>query len=71
MASTPNVVPAASRVFWPHVTVAIAVGAWRPRIATKASIVAITARLLRTGAYIWAAKRRFAVSRPAATAPMP
>ena len=37
----------------------------------NASIVAITAMLLSTGANICAANRRFAVKIPAATAPTP
>jgi hypothetical protein len=70
MARTPNVVPAPSSVFSANVSVSTR-GGVVPRIAMRANMVAITARLFRTGAYICAANRRFAVSRPPATAPTP
>ena len=63
-------VPAASRRRSVVDTSAIVIGPL-PCIAMNASIVTITAMLLSTGANICAANRRFAVSIPAATAPIP
>ena len=70
MPATPAVVPIARTN---RCTVVTPSPAWPvgPGRSTNATIVAITIRLLRTGANIGTANRRCAFSRPVATAPSP
>ena len=70
MAITPSVVPIASTSFSEPV-IAVADGSVSPWMAANASIVPMTTRLLRMGANMGTAKRRWALSRPVATAPTP
>jgi len=72
IAATPAVVPIPRTSFWASV-IASGDGASAPAPGMNANVrkVAVTTRLLRIGANMGAAKRRWALSRPVATAPRP
>ena len=70
MAATPAVVPTARTSFWARV-IELGQGSAGPGMNANTRNVAITIRLLRTGANIGAANRRWVFRSPVATAPIP